>query len=159
MLVFNSVFLLCILEGGEVSWIFILAYQFWRDPPQFKCKKMQTLQIVCIIYHESPQPSSYTKATCIAAWPKLYNTGNVKRGQDCTQSCDKQMITQLIEQEERVKNISEFLKKKKRTCIQICLKECCLKTNLSKGPRNKTEEKTRKESSKGYRRNLKKLLS
>ena len=28
--------------------------------------------------------------------------------------------------------------------MQICLKECCLKTNLSKGPRNRTEEKTRK---------------
>ena len=28
--------------------------------------------------------------------------------------------------------------------MQICLKECCLKTNLSKGPRNKTEEKNKK---------------
>ena len=42
----------------------------------------------------------------------MYNTGNVKRGQDCTKSFEKQMITQLIEQEERVKNIPEFLKKK-----------------------------------------------
>ena len=58
-------------------------------------------------------PSSYIKATCIAAWPELYNTENVKQGQDFTQSIDKQMITQVIEQEERVKNISEFLKKKK----------------------------------------------
>ena len=49
---------------------------------------------------------------CIAACPELYNTGNVKRGQDCTKSFEKQMITQLIEQEERVKNIPEFLKKK-----------------------------------------------
>ena len=88
---------------------------------------MQTLQIVCIIYHESPQPSSYTKATCIAAWPKLYNTGNVKRGQDCTQSCDKQMITQLIEQEERVKNISEFLKKKKEDMYPDMFKGMLLK--------------------------------
>ena len=36
----------------------------------------------------------------------------MKRGQDCTKSFEKQMITQLIEQEERVKNIPEFLKKK-----------------------------------------------
>ena len=28
--------------------------------------------------------------------------------------------------------------------MQICLKECCLKTILSKGPRNKTEEKNKK---------------
>ena len=41
--------------------------------------------------------------------------------------------------------------------MQICLKECCLKTNLSKGPRNKTEEKTRKERSKGQRRNVKEI--
>ena len=28
--------------------------------------------------------------------------------------------------------------------MQICLKECCLKTNLSKGPRNLTKEKNKK---------------
>ena len=44
--------------------------------------------------------------------------GNMKQGQDCDKSFDEQMITQLIGQEERVKNILEFL-----TCVQICLKE------------------------------------
>ena len=28
--------------------------------------------------------------------------------------------------------------------MQICLKECCLKANLSKGPRNKTEKQNKK---------------
>ena len=28
--------------------------------------------------------------------------------------------------------------------MQICLKECCLKTNLSKGPKNKTEKKKKR---------------
>ena len=38
--------------------------------------------------------------------------GNVKQGQDCAKSFDEQMVSQLIEQEERVKDTSEFLKKK-----------------------------------------------
>ena len=38
--------------------------------------------------------------------------GNLKQGQDCAKSSDEQMISQLLEQEERVKNILEFLKKK-----------------------------------------------
>ena len=33
--------------------------------------------------------------------------------------------------------------------MQICLKECCLKANLSTGPRNKTEEKQEKTGTKG----------
>ena len=31
--------------------------------------------------------------------------GDVKQGQDCTKSFDEQMTTQLIEEEERVKNV------------------------------------------------------
>ena len=43
--------------------------------------------------------------------------GNVKQGQDCAKT--EQMITQLIEQEERVKNILEFLKKKETMCADM----------------------------------------
>ena len=59
--------------------------------------------------------------------------GNVKQGQDCAKSFDEQMITQLIEQEERVKNILEFLKKKEDMCA-----------NMFKRPRNRTGEKNKK---------------
>ena len=45
--------------------------------------------------------------------------GNVKQGQDCAKSFDEKMITQLIEQEERVKNILEFLRKKEDMCADI----------------------------------------
>ena len=45
--------------------------------------------------------------------------GNVKQGQDCAKSFDEQMITQLIEQEERVKNILQFLKKKEDMCADV----------------------------------------
>ena len=83
--------------------------------------------------------------------------GNLKQGQDCAKSFDEQMITQLMEQEERVKNTLEFLKKKEDMCADMF--KGMLQTNMSKGPKNKTEEKTRKERSKGQRRNLKRLLS
>lgn len=85
--------------------------------------------------------------------------GNLKQGQDCAKSFDEQMITQLIEQEERVKNTLEFLKKKEDVCADMFKDMLLKKKNLSKGLRNKTEEKTRKERSKGQRRNLKRLLS
>ena len=45
--------------------------------------------------------------------------GNVKQGQDCAKSFDKQIITQLIEQEKRVKKILEFLKKKGHVCRYV----------------------------------------
>ena len=45
--------------------------------------------------------------------------GNVKQGQDCAKSFDEQMITQLIDQEERVKNILDFLKKKEDICADM----------------------------------------
>ena len=44
--------------------------------------------------------------------------GNVKQGQDCAKTFDEQMITQLIDQEERVKDILEFLKKKEDMCAR-----------------------------------------
>ena len=69
--------------------------------------------------------------------------GNVKQGQDCTKSFDEKMITQLIEQEERVKNILQFLKKKEDMCADM-FKGILFRKNLSKGPRNKTEEKNKK---------------
>ena len=69
--------------------------------------------------------------------------GNVKQGQDCAKSFDEQMITQSIEQKERVKNILEFLKKERgHVCRQ-------------KVPETKHKKKQKKERSKEQRRNLK----
>ena len=84
--------------------------------------------------------------------------GNLKQGQDIAKSSGEQMITQLLEQEERVKNILEFLKKKEGMCADM-FKGMLLKNKSVKGPRNKTEEKTRKERSKEQGKNLKILLS
>ena len=69
--------------------------------------------------------------------------GNLKQGQDCAKSFDEQMITQLIEQEERVKNTLGFLKKKEDMCADMF--KGMLRTNLSKGPRQKKRKEQRAE--------------
>ena len=45
--------------------------------------------------------------------------GNLKQGQDCAKSFDEQMITQLIEQEERVKNILSSEKERGHVCRYV----------------------------------------
>ena len=85
----------------------------------------------------------------------LTKNANIKQGQ----SLDEQMITQLLEQEElRVKNILEFLKKKEGMCADI-IKEMLLKNKSAKRSQKQNRRKTRKEKSKGERRNLQILLS
>ena len=74
-------------------------------------------------------------------------------------SFDEQMITQLIEQEERVKNTLEFLKKKEDMCADMFKGMLLKNKSVKRSQKKKTEEKTRKERSKGQGRNLKRLLS
>ena len=69
--------------------------------------------------------------------------GNVKQGQDCAKSFDELMITQLIEQEERVKNILEFLKKKEDMCADM-FKGVLLKNKSVKRSQKKKEKKRAK---------------
>ena len=45
--------------------------------------------------------------------------GNLKQGQDCAKSFDEQMITQLIEQEERVKHIRVSEKERGHVCRYV----------------------------------------
>ena len=45
--------------------------------------------------------------------------GNVKQGQDCAKTFDEQMITQLIEQEKRVKNIRVSEKERGHVCRYV----------------------------------------
>ena len=90
---------------------------------------------------------------------RLYaKNGNVKQGQDCAKSFDEQMITQWIEQEERVKNTLEFLKKKEDMYADM-FKGMLLKSKSVKRSQKQNGRKTRKQRSKGQRRNLKRLLS
>ena len=42
--------------------------------------------------------------------------------------------------------------------MQKCLKECCLKTNLSKGPRNKTEGKKKKRKEHRIEKKFKEIM-
>jgi len=69
--------------------------------------------------------------------------GNVEQGQDCAKSFDELMITQLIEQEERVKNILEFLKKKEDMCADM-FKGVLLKNKSVKRSQKKKEKKRAK---------------
>ena len=84
--------------------------------------------------------------------------GHLKQGQDCAKSFDEQMITQWIEQEERVKNTLEFLKKKEDMCADM-FKGMLLKNKSVKRSQKQNGRKTRKQRSKGQRSNLKRLLS
>lgn len=75
--------------------------------------------------------------------------GNLKQGQDCAKSFDEQMITQLIEQEERVKNTLEFLKKKEDMCADM-FKDMLLKKKIcQKVPETKQKKKQEKKGAKG----------
>ena len=76
--------------------------------------------------------------------------GNLKQGQDCAKSSDEQMITQLLEQEERVKNILEFLKKKEGMCADM-FKGMLLKNKSVKRSQkqNRRKNKKRKEQRAG----------
>ena len=69
--------------------------------------------------------------------------GNVKQRQDCTKSLDEQMITQLIGQEERVKNISEFQKKKEDMCADM-FKGILLKNKSVKRSQKQNRRKNKK---------------
>ena len=71
--------------------------------------------------------------------------GNLKQGQDCAKSFDEQMITQLIEQEETVKNTLEFLKKKEDMCADMfkgmLLKNKSVKRSQKQNRRKNQEKK------------------
>ena len=69
--------------------------------------------------------------------------GNLKQGQDCAKSFDEQMVTQLIEQEERVKNTLEFLKKKKDMCADM-FKGMLLKNKSVKRSQKQNRRKNKK---------------
>ena len=69
--------------------------------------------------------------------------GNLKQGQDCAKSFDEQMITQSIEQEERVKNTLEFLKKKEDTCADM-FKGMLLKNKSVKRSQKQNRRKNKK---------------
>ena len=69
--------------------------------------------------------------------------GNLKQGQDCAKSFDEQMITQLIEQEERVKNTLEFLKKKEDMCADM-FKDMLLKKKSVKRSQKQNRRKNKK---------------
>ena len=69
--------------------------------------------------------------------------GNLKQGQDCAKSFDEQMITQLIEQKERVKNTLEFLKKKKDMCADM-FKGMLLKNKSVKRSQKQNRRKNKK---------------
>ena len=87
--------------------------------------------------------------------------GNVKQGQDCAKSFDEQVKTQLIEQEERIKNVLEFLKKKEGMCADM-FKEMLLKNKSVKRSQkqNRRKNKKRKEQRAGKKfKEITKLIS
>lgn len=69
--------------------------------------------------------------------------GSVKQGQDCAKSFAEQMITQLIEQEERVKNILKFLKNKEDMCADM-FKGMFLKNKSVKRSQKQNRRKNKK---------------
>ena len=73
----------------------------------------------------------------------------MKQGQHCVKSFDTQIIPQLIEQEERVKNILEFLKKKEDMCADMfkimLLKKKSVKRSQKQNGRKKQEKKGAKD--------------
>ena len=75
--------------------------------------------------------------------------GNLKQGQDCAKSFDEQMITQLIEQEERVKNTLEFLKKKEDMCADMFKGMLLKNKSVKRFPETKQKKKQEKKGAKG----------
>ena len=72
----------------------------------------------------------------------------MKQGQDCAKSFHERMITHLIEQEERVKNILEFLKEKGDMCADM-FEGMLLKNNsVKRSQKQNIRKKIRKEGAK-----------
>ena len=83
-----------------------------RASPFHAQKKCRPSKIVCIIYYAPPPFLPHLNS-------RYAKNRNVKQRQDCAKSFDKQMISQFIEQEETVKNILEFWKKKEVMCADM----------------------------------------
>lgn len=73
-------------------------------------------------------------------------SGNLKQGEECAKCFDEHIITTLRELEGKVKHNLDYMKNKEELCRDM-FRGTLLKNKSAKDPRNKTNERARKESS------------